>query len=101
MIRGCQSSDDENVRYYRLVNGSKCLPAPFQRKKQKQNLCRWKCKPSGAEHFESEVDGMVRKPYRLPLLFAQLFTITVQALKSKSQFAPITSILLPHCLKKD
>ena len=32
MRRGCQSSDDENVRYYRLVNGSKCLPAPFQKK---------------------------------------------------------------------
>ena len=40
MRRGCQSSDVENVRYYRLVKGSKCLPAPFQRKKQEQNLCR-------------------------------------------------------------
>ena len=101
MIRGCQSSDDENVRYYRLVNGNKCLPAPFQRKKQKQNLCRWKSKPSGAEDFKSEADGMVSQPYRLPLLFTQLFTITFQARKSKSQFAPITPILLPHCLKKD
>ena len=40
MRRGCQSSDGENVRYYRLVKGNKCLPAPFQRKKQEQNLCR-------------------------------------------------------------
>lgn len=80
MITGCQSSDDENLRYYRLVNGSKCLSAPFQRKKQKQNLCRWKSQPSGAEHFESEVDGMVS----LPLLFTQLFTISFQVHKSKS-----------------
>ena len=28
-------------------------------KRQKQNLCRWKSKLSGAEDFESEVDGMV------------------------------------------
>ena len=62
MIRGCLSSDDENVRYYRLVNGSKCLPAPFQRKKQEQNFSRWKSKPSGAKDFESEVDGMVSLP---------------------------------------
>ena len=32
---------------------------PIPEKKQEQNLCRWKSKPSGAEDFESEVDGMV------------------------------------------
>ena len=60
-----------------------------------------KSKPSGAEHFESEVDGMVEKPYRPTLLFTQLFIITFQARNSKSQFAPITPILLPHCSKKN
>ena len=36
--------------------------------------------PLKAEHFESEVDGMVS----LPLLFTQLFTISFQVHKSKS-----------------
>ena len=53
---------------------------PIPEKKTKTKYMSLKSKPSGAEHFESEVDGMVS----LPLLFTQLFTISFQVHKSKS-----------------